>query len=197
MRNSQFGEDKVLEAVIAEIGEGSKVFCDIGARLRCSNAAYWITERGWAATLVEKSGPHCNELERVFADYPAVEVVNRHATMENVNELVPDNTQILSIDIDSDDWWLWANLYVAPPVVIIETNPLPGRYVPVYPCNGGGGYGASVQSVMDLGEMKGYDYLGRTAANAVFVRRELECRYRLPEQKMHAGKKCEPIRSAF
>lgn len=188
MRRSQFGEDEILEQIVGQVGEGTKVFCDVGARLKFSNASYWIEDRGWTGVLFEKDGPSADELRRVMP--PHVRVHHVEVNPQNVNFLVPKDAQILSIDVDSCDFWLWANLIVRPPIVVVETNPLPGLYVRAYWENGEG-YGMSVEAAKWLGEAKGYKFIGVNEVNAFFVRKDLECSVVIPE-KEHAGVKCKP-----
>lgn len=181
---SQFDEDAHIALVLAEIGDGSKVLCDIGARLQGSNAAALI-KRGWTGTLVDRNPSACEELRREF---PLCKVLELTASPSIVNTIVPGNAHFLSIDVDSCDWWLWANLVHRPALVVIETNPL--RYPYVAAMGETKGYGCSLEAAKMLGKMKGYDYIGRTVVNAFFVRKDLKCKYRLPEAKEHLGSDC-------
>lgn len=185
---SQFDEDAHISAVFAEVGEGTKVLCDIGARLQGSNSAALI-RKGWTGTLIDRDMHSCEELRRAF---PAFSVLETAATPANVNDLVPGNTWFLSIDVDSCDWWLWANLVHRPALVVIETNPLPYPYVAQLGSEHrrDGAYGCSLEAARMLGEMKGYDYIGRTVVNPFFVRKDLRCKYRLPAVKEHVGSPC-------
>lgn len=180
---SQFDEDRHIVAVLDEIGDGAKILADIGARLEGSNSAQLIRKRGYVGVLVDRNPAATQLLTREF---PQCDVQCVVASPQNINELVPRDAWFLSIDVDSCDWWLWANLIHRPALVVIETNPLPGRYVPAmgYP----GGYGCSVEAAKLLGDAKGYDYLGRTVVNAFFCRSDLGCKYRLPETAKHRGK---------
>jgi hypothetical protein len=184
MKRSQFGEDEIIETILGEIGQGTKVFCDVGARLLYSNAAYWLEDHGWIGVLIEKGEASAKELREVLGG--RAKVINVAATIENINDLVPLDTQVLSLDIDSDDWWVWANLRVKPPLVVVETNPVPGLFVPSYKGTFKARYGMSVDAAVMLGTAKGYDYLGRNVVNAFFARRGT-CGYRLPPETRHCG----------
>lgn len=179
---SQFDEDAHILAILNEIGHGSKRLADIGARLEGSNSANLIRNHGWSGVLVDADQRAADELRNAF---PGCAVHHVKATIENVNALVPEGTHFLSIDVDSVDWWLWANLVRRPALVVIETNPLPGVFVAGIATSGG--YGCSVDAAKMLGEMKGYDYLGRNVVNAFFVDKTYQCRYRLPEPSRHRG----------
>src|SRR5262249_40428547 len=105
------------------------------------------------------------------------------------NELFPEGRihRLLSIDIDGMDYWVWrAITAVDPAVVVIEYNALfgPDRAVAVpykqdfirsaahpsllY-------WGASLAALRDLGQAKGYTFLGcnSNGNNAYFLRSEL------------------------
>lgn len=182
---SQFDEDLHIAAILREIGHGSKVLCDIGARYQGSNSANLIENYGWSGVLVDKNQVAADELAKKF---PHCKVLNVEAKPETVNDLVPKDCHFLSIDVDSCDWWLWANLVCRPALVVIETNPLPGLYVKA--TGVAGGYGCSVDAAIALGELKGYNYVGRNVVNAFFVRSDLNCGYRIPTPREHMGSRC-------
>lgn len=178
---SQFDEDAHIAAILGQIGEGSKVLCDLGARLKGSNSES-LLERGWNGVLVDSDPLACKEL---LARFPSARVLNVAATVGNVNDIVPPETRFISIDVDGADWWLFANLVHRPALVVIETNPTPGMYVAAIGVSGG--YGCSVDAVKALAVMKGYRYLGRTVVNAFFVAQEIPCSYQLPDAPSHVG----------
>jgi len=185
MKYSQFEEETHIFSILNEIGDGTKVCADIGARLTYSNVARLIQDRGFQGYLVDADPQACAEL---MEKLPQANVICTKATIENINSLVPENTHVLSIDVDSHDWWLWANLKWKPALVIIETTPCHGMRVAEY---GAGrkdpkGYGCSVDAAKALGGLKGYRYLGRTQANAFFTNQP--CDYRLPQMNEHAGR---------
>lgn len=177
---SQFDEDEHIAAVLGEIGEGTRVLADIGARFQGSNSAALI-RKGWTGVLVDRNPAATEDLRREF---PGMRVLEVAATPQNINDLVPKDAWFLSIDVDSVDWWLWANLVHRPALVVIETNPLPGLYVASIGAKSG--YGCSVEAVKRLGEMKGYQYIGRNVVNAFFVANEYPCAYRMQETR-HFG----------
>lgn len=186
---SQFDEDTHILAILDEIGHGSKFLVDIGARLVGSNSAMLLNDYGWRGVLFDADPDAAAELRREF---PQCEVHGLAVTPVCIHAYVPPETHFLSIDVDGQDWWLWAALARRPALVVIETNPLDGHFVAPFRMSPGrdpaAGYGCSVESAKALGAMKGYDYLGRTAVNAFFCRSDLKCGYRLPEAGRHRGK---------
>jgi hypothetical protein len=138
----------------------------------------------------------CAELQKAF---PEANVLNATASIDNINTLVDRDSWFVSIDVDSHDWWLWANMTARPALVVVETNPVVGMFLATYGCKrkGADGYGMSVEAARALGELKGYDYIGRTAVNGFFVRKDLACTFRLPEQTEHRGRTCRPLNNVF
>ena len=96
---------------------------------------------------------------------------------------LPRELDLLSIDIDGNDYFVWeAITAIEPRVVVIEYNskfPPPMRwtirYDPAHEWDGSDQFGASLQSLADLGIRKGYRLVGCniTGTNAFFVRADL------------------------
>lgn len=109
-------------------------------------------------------------------------------TEENIQQLfhkynVPKNFDLLSIDIDYNDYWVWKAItdYV-PRVVVIEYNssipPTESKVVPYDPnasWDGTNYFGASLLALRNLGLSKGYTLVGceSRGVNAFFCKRDL------------------------
>jgi len=109
-------------------------------------------------------------------------------TAENIQNLfqkynVPKNFDLLSIDIDYNDYWVWrAIIDYSPRVVVIEYNssiPLTESKVVPYDPNavwdGTNYFGASLLALKNLGLKKGYTLVGceNNGVNAFFCKSEL------------------------
>ena len=111
-------------------------------------------------------------------------------TKENINGLISDEINeseigLLHIDIDGNDYWVWESLdYISPDIVIVEYNSVfgPTRSITIpYDPNfvrSEAHYsnlyaGASIMALCDLGESKGYHFVGCNSAanNAYFVKK--------------------------
>lgn len=102
----------------------------------------------------------------------------------NINRLfekygVPLEFDLLSIDLDGQDFWVWALLDYFPRVVIIEYNPAlvidQSVSIPFdvsHQWDGTQYYGASLLALNKLGISKGYTLLYANAVNAFFVRND-------------------------
>jgi hypothetical protein len=109
-------------------------------------------------------------------------------TAENINTLiehggVTGDIDLLSIDIDRNDYWIWKAISVIQPrVVVIEYNatlhPPLSLVVPYGPDRGWDGsnyFGASLEALVRLGHGKGYKLVGCnfSGTSAFFVRGDI------------------------
>jgi hypothetical protein len=127
-------------------------------------------------------------LERRFAGLAGVRTVHAAVEPDTVEPLferagVPLEPDVVSIDVDGNDYWIWRALErFRPRVVVIEYNGAldPGSrqvmpYTPGFRWDHTSGYGAGLGALEALGEEKGYVLVHTELAgvNAFFVRREL------------------------
>lgn len=114
-------------------------------------------------------------------------IKNERVTAENIENLfekynVPKNFDLLSIDVDFNDYWIWKSITnYFPRVVVIEYNssisPEKSLVVP-YDSNakwdGTNFFGASLLALKKLGQEKGYTLLGcdDNGVNAFFCKDE-------------------------
>jgi hypothetical protein len=104
---------------------------------------------------------------------------------------VPTEPDVLSIDVDGNDYSIWQALTTySPRIVVIEYNarwPLLERWVQPYDpervWQGTDNYGASLGALRSLGEEKGYHFVHTelTGNNAFFIRADLEAVLPRPE----------------
>ena len=170
---SQYGESKILLEIFESIGTENKYVVEFGASdgFWLSNARMFI-ELGWDSLLMDGIAEPKNGVKREFI------------TSENINELfsrysVPKIFDLLSIDIDGNDYWVWKNIEYSPNVVIIEYNSNFNvnekyvlRYDPKHDFHESGGYySASIKSLVELSKEKGY-FLHKEVSytNLIFVK---------------------------
>lgn len=182
----------MLLAVFSQIGRGSATFVDIGAGdgLRNSNCANLALNHGWSGLFIEADGEQVARGESFYDSHPDTflyppEFVRARATRENIDDLVTGagsvgRVDLLSIDIDGNDYWIWDALTaVRPRVVIIETTIEFGLRNIVMPYDPGQEYpgahpdyhGASVVALAKLASAKGYRLVGanRYGFNTIYV----------------------------
>jgi predicted O-methyltransferase YrrM len=184
---SQNQEDGMIAEVFARIGTTSKRFVEFGIEdgLEC-NSAFLLTQ-GWSGAWIEGSEASAARARSAFAAYK-VEVVNRYITVENADQTISElaggqELDLLSIDIDTIDYWIWQAIRtVKPRLVVIEYNaswpPFIRKTVandPHMVWDGTNFSGASLGALAALGREKGYALVGCSLAgvNAFFVREDL------------------------
>lgn len=175
---SQGGEDGVLLRLFERIGARHRSFVEFGAwdGRHLSNTANLRLHHGWGGLLMEGSDRADGELVR-----------REHVDAENIEALlgsyeVPEDFDLLSIDIDGNDYWVWNAIQsFTPRVVIVEYNVffLSGTaktiaYDPKHAWDKehyGSYHGASLAAFQKLGRAKGYllAYTEPYCPNAIFV----------------------------
>jgi hypothetical protein len=87
---------------------------------------------------------------------------------------IPKNFDLLSIDIDGNDYYAWEAVDAyRPKLVVIEFNPtIANATLFVQEKKGGRRQGASPASLVELGRRKGYELIATTYLNLLFVASE-------------------------
>jgi hypothetical protein len=181
---SQNQEDGVLLALFQQIGTTSKRFVEIGSGATGGNAAMLAGEFGWTGLLVEGDR---GKVEYAGRRFPRTTAVCAWVTPESVNQILEQHgytgeVDLLSIDLDGNDYWVWQALTVCTArVVVLEYNSMFGPeravsvpYVPTFNrrdhrfCY----YGASLTALNRLSASKGYRLVAvePTGVNAFFLR---------------------------
>jgi hypothetical protein len=195
---SQNGEDGILWYVFAVIGTTNKMCVEIcaGSGEQC-NTSNLIINHGWTGMLFDGDERNVSRGRAIFAGHPDTfsfppKFVHAWITAENVDSLIGESgfrgeIDLLSLDIDGIDYWLWKAIEVVRPrVVIAEVQAVWGSErsvtVPYSPdfragfFKGFGIYsGASLPAFVKLARQKGYRLVGcqRYGFNAVFVRNDV------------------------
>lgn len=188
---SQFGDDGIIQYLLAHVTVRSRSFVEFGVEdYREANTRFLLFNDGWRGLIMDGSAEH---LATVRAEpwYWRYDLTARDAfiTVENINQLLTDAgfagpLGLLSVDIDGNDYWVWRAINaVDPDIVIVEYNAVFGaeraitvpyqpnfvrpkaHYSNLY-------FGASLPALCDLAAAKGYALVGCTSAgnNAFFVK---------------------------
>ena len=130
--SSQNGEDGLLAFIFGEIGATDHRFVEFGVEdgreCNCANLAIGF---GWSGLMLEGSPANAVKA-RAYYDAlgrppgKGVEVVERYVTAENIDGAIASagvsgEIDLLSIDIDGNDYWIWKAIEgIRPRVVVIE-----------------------------------------------------------------------------
>jgi hypothetical protein len=186
---SQNGEDGVLAEILRRIGVAGGGFVEFGIQDGSEGTTVFLAQvLGWAGVYLEADAAAYAALERRYAANPRVRTLHAAVEPGNVEALfaqagVPEEPDVLSIDVDGNDYWIWRALerYAARVVVIEYNGDLPTQSVQVMPYTPGfrwdhsSGYGASLAALEELAGEKGYSLVHTESAgvNAFFVRSDL------------------------
>ena len=181
---TQFGEDGIVEKIFELIEPTHKFAVEFGASdgIKDNNMRRLILEEGWGGLQIEGSRKLAERLHATYADDPKVKTLQAWIYPGNIEILfeengVPTDFDYLVIDIDSNDYYVWRAIQqYRPKVVQIEYNaafaPPQLAVVEFHPLNYWDFtdyYGASIQSLYELGKKKGYELVyGNQAGNNLF-----------------------------
>jgi hypothetical protein len=182
---SQFGEDGILERIFALIGTANGWCVEFGAADGewCSNTCQLIRQKNFSAVLIEADRARYEKLSEVARANPRLTVINRFVGFEahdNLDSILretktPKDLDLLSIDIDGNDYHVWeAVREYRPRVVVIEHNyTIPNEVEFVQERNMRVMHGSSLRSLVKLGKSKGYELAAVTLGNGIFVEASL------------------------
>ncbi len=186
---SQNGEDGVLAEIFARIGVESRFFVEFGIQDGREGTCLHLADvEGWHGLFIEANRADHARLELKYQGVPGVQTVNAFVSPENIERLfaeasIPTEPDVISIDIDGHDYWVWKAIHAyRPRVVVVEYNsalPSEARWVAprdaTDPWDGTDYMGSSLAAFEGLAAEKGYPLVHTelTALNAFFVRDDL------------------------
>lgn len=178
---SQYGEDGIIEKVLDIIKDKNKWCVEFGSwdGRKCSNTYNLIQHKNYSAVLIECNPRKFKDLLKTFQGNTKVHPINTFVGFEDKDCLdailkrtnIPADFDILSIDIDGNDFHVWERVReYKPKVVVIEFNPsIPNKVEFVQPRDIHVTQGSSILSITKLAKSKGYELIAATKVNAIFV----------------------------
>lgn len=175
---SQNGEDGIIEEIFNRIGNRTKYAVEFGVEDgRECNTRFLKEKKGWK--VIQFDGVECK----------GSDIKKEFITAKNINKIfakykIPYDLDLLSIDIDSNDLWVWKSLSAdyRPRLIIIEYN---ATIAPNYSqsvahddklnWDGTNYFGASLLAFFRLARTRGYSLVAcdSRGVNAFFVRDDL------------------------
>lgn len=171
-----------------------KNFIEFGVEdYRESNTRFLLQIKNWAGLVIDGSTDNINDIKSQSIYWRHnLTAINAFLDKDNINEVInragfAGEIGLLSIDIDGNDYWVWQNLSIVnPAIVVVEYNALFGdiheltvpydskfdrtkaHFSNLY-------FGASLRALISLGSKKGYRFIGTTSTgvNAFFIRTDL------------------------
>ena len=190
---SQWGDDGIIQWLVNNLDFPSRTFVEFGVeKYRESNTRFLMMNNNWSGLVMD--GSESNVAQIVHSEYFwKYELTARAAFIDkdNINSLLSSSwldkeVGILHIDLDGNDYWIWKEIDVIQPIVVIlEYNSVFGinraitipyekeffrtnaHYSNLY-------FGASLRALYQLSAAKGYSFIGCNSAgnNAFFVRND-------------------------
>lgn len=181
---SQFGEDGILEKILELLPETDRWCVEFGAwdGQHMSNTCRLTESCNYSAVLIEGSEERADELKARYQGNSRIYPVNTfvgYSPNDNLDTIlaatpIPRNYDVLSIDIDGNDYHVWkAATEYHPKVVVIEFNPtIPTEVDFVQTASPRISQGCGLRPLVTLGKEKGYELVCVTLCNAIFVSAE-------------------------
>jgi hypothetical protein len=193
---SQNDEDGILAEIFRRIGTaragqpGSFIEFGVSDGRECNTLKLLV--EGWQGLWIEMDPELCEKMRRIFAAPLAegrLELKQAAVSAENIDSLLASSRiaaagelDLLSIDIDGNDYHVLKAISLKPRVLVVEYNgkfpppiDLVIPYDPAHRWDGTDYGGNSLQAIANLAARKGYRLVGTniTGVNAFFVRSDL------------------------
>ncbi|MDR0590032.1 MAG: hypothetical protein LBG25_05760 [Spirochaetaceae bacterium] len=189
---SQNDEDGIIDEIFKRIGTEDKRFVEFGVENGLESNGHFLLHKGWHGIWIDADRENISALysffKRPIEDHRLI-VINAFITTGNINQLIgvegkcTGKIDLLSIDVDGNDYWIWEAIRcIDPRVVVIEYNAkFPPSYEWVMKYNEkyiwqeDDEQGASLKSLELLGKKLGYQLVGTNlnGVNAFFVKKAL------------------------
>lgn len=188
---SQFGDDGIIQWLINYLDIPNKTFVEFGVEKYIeANTRFLLFNNNWNGLVIDGDGDNINYIKNdVVSYFFNLQSIASFITKDNINELIKSRNfdkelGLLSIDIDGNDYWIWKSLENINPVIVIsEYNAEFGLNSWTIPykedfvwdkVNNMYYWGASLTSLCDLADQKGYSFIGCNSQgnNAYFIRND-------------------------
>jgi hypothetical protein len=180
---SQHGENGILDYLLS-VFTITPTCLEVGASDGVTNSntfPVWFLHQ-WQALLIEGSPEVFQALLARTSTLPETTCVRAYITPTGSNSLdeitarvgFPDRIGIFSIDIDGDDYAIFASLHrLQPEIVIIECNPYIPPSISYRDREGHPLLRHSALAIAELGTVKGYRVVACTGTNVILVAEEV------------------------
>jgi hypothetical protein len=188
---SQYGEDGVLAWLIHRLPGIPKVSIEFGVEDFKEANTRFLAFKSWRCHVFDRSKKNIQKLRNSTLSWK-YNVYSNTASIEpeNVNALfmaagIPTEVGVISVDIDSNDYWVLEALEFKSWILVCEYNSLFGDKLPLAvpyqenfdrldEANQSVYFGASLRAIVNLADSKGYSFCGTSSSgvNAFFVRKD-------------------------
>jgi hypothetical protein len=186
---SQNGEDGIIAEIIKRLGLQELTFVEVGSSDGQENCTRLLLENGSVGLWIEgdrEKAVRARELSPTIS----LEVVNEIIDCQNIMTVINNSTQVnsgfdlLVVDVDGNDWWLFKTIlaHYSPQVIVAEYNPAYGPkkkwvmpYNALHTWKGDQNYGASLSAYDELFQSNGYRLIAcdPSGTNGFWVKNEM------------------------
>src|SRR5260370_16320657 len=177
---SQFGEDGIIAKALELLPQRNHWCIEFGAwdGKKYSKTYNLISAHGYRGVLIEANAVRFRDLQRTHDAQKNI-LINAAVGFTEKDSLetllrghpIPDDVDLLSIDIDGNDYHVWDAIYkLRPKLVVIEFNPTianPVRFL--HHPRLGVTHGSSAAALIELARAKGYELICAMTCNLIFV----------------------------
>lgn len=191
---SQFGDDGIIQYLAHNLDLRNKTFIEFGVEDYFeSNTRFLLQKDNWSGFVMDGSSENIAKLKN--AQFYWKHDLNAQAafvTKDNINHLLSagiaeweGGVDILHVDIDGNDYWVWKEIEINPAIAIMEYNSNFGIERAITVPYDPGFYrtkahfsnlywGSSIKALYLLALKKGYVFIGCNSAgnNAYFIRKD-------------------------
>jgi len=204
---SQFGDDGIIQFLVdkLEIDYEYHNFIEFGVEdYSEANTKFLLLNNNWSGLILDSSNENIDNIKKKnFFWKFELEAIKCFITKENINSIITNSNinkkkiGILSIDIDGNDYWVWKEINVIDPlIVIIEYNstfgfekkisiPYKENFERSNAHHSNLYWGASIEALKFLAKQKGYKFLTTNSAgnNAYFIKENIFDKMKLDLKK--------------
>jgi len=193
---SQFGEDGVIEKIFSILPNTCGWCVEFGAwdGKHLSNTYSLLSQKNYSGVLIEADQHKFKALCQTYEGNNQVICINKMVTFNGQNILdnilsqtpVPKDFDLLSIDIDGNDFHIWKSVeFFKPKLVIIEfNNTIPNNIEFVQDPDYSVNQGCSLLALDRLSKQKKYELLAVTDFNAFFIDAEYFPLFQIPDNSL-------------
>ena len=178
--HSQYGEDGIIEYLLNILSNIPKICCEFGAMdgKKLSNTYRLFNEKGFNAILLERDESYFTKLQKEFKNNEKVKMFNTEVnpsgpfSLDNIfkKNNLPMELGVLSIDIDSFDYWVFKQIeFIRSAIVIVEFNNSIPADIDYNDDENEVALRCSAKALERIGNEKGYKVVACTTTNVIFV----------------------------
>lgn len=190
---SQFGDDGIIQYLAHNLDLRNKTFIEFGVEDYFESTTRFLLQKdNWSGFVMDGSSENMTRLKQApFYWKYDLNAQAAFVTKENINHLLSagiadwEGVDILHVDIDGNDYWVWKEIEINPAIVIMEYNsnfgieraitvPYDPGFYRTKAHSSNLYWGSSLKALYLLALEKGYEFIGCTSAghNAYFIRKD-------------------------